>query len=192
MLSDHGLLCSSCGSGSWTCTCGPDKVWIRSVQGDRATRQRGGRVQDEEPIGLEPKACEVERRVNVSGSQLKSGAGRACSPFALVPQPQRWLFVRQGPAAASGADLLSTLTALMRSPSGCFCCISRCSWGACRELSADPAAAPSRAPRVLSMLNIRPHLSWRELVFPGTHIQTNLHGPILGSGPAQGHLRRSG
>jgi hypothetical protein len=81
-------------------------------------------------------------------SQLKPDGGRAYAPhptmaFCLTV----WL----------KALMLSILVDLMRGPSGCFCCISRCSLGSCCELSADPAVAPSLAPQGAFNVNTQPH-----------------------------------
>lgn len=88
---------------------------------------------------------------------------------------------------------LSILAVLTRCPSGCFCCISRCSLGSYSQLSADPAVAPSQAPG-FSRCKTYAHLNWRDLVCLGSHIQTDLRGlfgPRACSGsPAQKQVRR--
>ena len=83
-------------------------------------------------------------------SRSQAAAGLSSVPPSSLPL-KGWPFVQWGPAGGSGACLLSILAVLTRYPSGCFHYISRCSPGSCRELSADPAVALPRAPRVCSM-----------------------------------------
>lgn len=87
------------------------------------------------PIQLELRTPDVgnERTLlEISRSQTVAGLMQTMMPFCLA-----------GLVDASSACFLSVLADLKRCPSGCFCCISRCSLGSRGELSADPAVAPS-------------------------------------------------
>lgn len=139
-------------AATMTLEAGPgDEVQVKSGHAVlRVTEPPGGEEAKHRIRGgplVELETHEVGSERECFWKELKSGR----SPLALVPQPQRWLFVRWGLTAASGTGPLSTLAGLMRCPSGCFGCISRCSLGSCGEVSADPAAAPSGALGVLSV-----------------------------------------